>query len=287
MVLHNTILFPQTIFLRSSDATLLINEDLKSDILFELKNAIQIPNNIDGYIQLNNFKFINSFYNINANNNIFYYTLHSFGVSTNHSITIPIGNYNITNLLSYLNNALTGQLILTYDSMIFKINFKTAQYPDANYSFSLNDGTNNILSVLGFDEPTSLLWSVISPNLINLAGVQSLYICLENTNLASNTSKQSKLNNILECININVPTGNSQVYQNTTNTKYKIGTNSITSISIKIFDENYNLVDFNNTDWSISMNLIFVYNMEYIPHTNLDLQPIQDEQNNNDIITQN
>lgn len=280
MVLHNTVLFPQTIFLKSNDGTL-NNDSFKSSVFFELKNAISIPQNIDGYIQLNNFKFINSFYNINEFNNNFYYTYYNGSTYSNYSFELAVGNYNITTLLNALNTELTGRITLTYNSMTFKITFQAS----LGCGFTLNSGENNMLSVIGFDEATQLANSIISTNLINLAGVQSLYICMDNLSITSNTSKTSRLNNILECINIAVPTGNTQVYQNTTNTRYKIAENNITNLTIKMYDENYNLVDFNNTNWSLSINFIFVYNMEYKEAPNIGL--IQDNnQNDNPEIEQ-
>lgn len=279
MVVHNTILFPETIFLKSNDYSSLNNGTDKSDILFELKNRINIPNNINGYMQLNNFKFINSFYNINKYNNIFYYSINNNGVINDYQFSVNVGNYSINNLLTTLNNNLTGKITLTYDSLTFKINFVAVD----NILFKLKSGEKNMLYVLGFDEQTEYVSSIKSVNLINLTGVQSLYICINNLNLMSNAGKNSRLNNVLECINIAVPTGNSQIYQNTTNTKYKIGDTNINQMQINIYDENNNLVNFNNTNWSLSINIIFAYNMSYIAPTSLNLEGV-DNQIENQIV---
>lgn len=290
MVLHNTHLFPQLLFLRSSDYTTLNNDTAKSDIFFELKDTIIIPNNIDAYLQLNSFKFINSFYNINWTNNTFYYTYNDNGDIANFSRVIPVGNYSITELINYLNNELTGQMILTYDSKLFKIHFRTYNYPSFYYSFSINDGVNSILNVLGFDEPTPMQSYITSYNLINLAGVQCLYITFENLNITSNTAKLANLNNVLECINIDVKTGATQSFNNHTNTKFKINVPNISFLNIRIYDEKNNLVNFNNTDWFMTLSFIFAYKMDYKPPKLLDLlnynQPEQEQSlniNNNEL----
>ena len=87
MISHNTTIFPQQIFIKSNDYTILKNDKMKSDITFELKNFINIPNNVDAYIQLNSFKFMNAFYNINSTNNKFYYSI-SPNISTILNFTI-------------------------------------------------------------------------------------------------------------------------------------------------------------------------------------------------------
>jgi len=265
MVLHNTTIPPQQIFLRSNEYTILKNGNMKSNIFFELKNYIKIPNNVDAYLQLNSFKFINAFYNVSTSNNIFYYSL-SGSIGTVLSITITPGNYNITTFLNYLNDALGGSIVITYDSTSLKLRLQSSS------DFILRTGTNNCLKLMGFNnEDTVLTNDLYSTNLINLSGVQVLYLCIDNISLTSNTSTGSTTNNILESVNVDVLIGSSQSYYNGTNTKYRINPNDLSAIEVKIYDDNGNLVDFNNTDWYMSVSLIFAYKMEFKPTTYLDL----------------
>ena len=103
MVQHNTQLNPQQIFLKSNEG-ISNNSTKKSSISFELKNHITIPTNIDAYIQLNSYKFVNSFYNINTTNNIFYYSTSTIGIGIINNISIDIGNYNINVLYCFHNH---------------------------------------------------------------------------------------------------------------------------------------------------------------------------------------
>jgi len=273
MVIHNTILNPQQLFLKSNEGRL-NNSTKKSSISFELKNVITIPNNVDAYIQLNSFKFINAFYNISSTNNIFYYSVSTMGIEIidEHSIEIPIGNYNLTSLLDFLNGELLGYITITYSSSTFKLTF-TAD----SGTLMLRDGVNNCLRVLGFNNTDTIESNIlISPNLINLSGIQLLYIALTNFSIASNSSKDSIVNNILESVNIEVSTGTTQSFTTSSHHKYKIIDSSINKIDIDIYDENNELVDFNNTDFYLNMSFIFVYKMEHIEQKFLDL-------NNNDV----
>lgn len=258
MVQHNTQLNPQQIFLKSNEG-ISNNSTKKSSISFELKNHITIPTNIDAYIQLNSYKFVNSFYNINTTNNIFYYSTSTIGIGIINNISIDIGNYNITTLIDFLNTSLTGIMTFTYNQSTFKIKIIVN-----SGTMIIRNGVNNCLKVLGFNNVDTIETNELtSPNLINLTGVQILYLTLPNFTISSNSSKDSTINNILESVNIDVMAGVSQSFLSSLNTKYRILDNSISKIDIEIYDENNTLVDFNNSDWYLSISFIFAYKMEY------------------------
>ena len=273
MVLHNTTIDPIQIFLKSSEYTTLHNGSFKSDVSFELKNNINIPNNIDAYLQLNSFKFTNAFYNISSQNNMFYYSLSS-NINTILTVQIPIGQYTITNLLSSLNSSLNPNIVLSYSNTTFKITFTSS-----SYTFIIRSGQNDCLNVLGFSTGTTQSNNTTSTKLINLSGVQVVYLSLSNIKLSSNSSKSSTTSNILESINVDSLIGNTQSFYNNTNTRYKISDNYFNFIDIKLFDEYNRLLDFNNVDWFLNISVIFCYKFQYIPPKLLDLNN-QDNQDN-------
>lgn len=254
---HNTILKPEQIFLSSSENTL-SNGTAKSNLSFELKNQIHIPPNVECFIHLNSFKFVNSFYNIHSTNNKLYYSIDPY-INDILEIEIPIGNYSITTLITYINSQISP-ITATYSTSTFKITFTAAN------NFKFWNGNNNCLKVLGFnEEDTTETTSKTSPNLINLGGSQILYIVVNNLNLYSNGYKNSILNNVLESIPISVLAGVSQTYVNQNTTRYKINVDTINRLEILIYDENNNLVDFNNNNWYINLSFIFSYKNQYIP----------------------
>lgn len=264
---HDTTLNPIQIILKSSQAKL-NNGTKKSSISFELNQNIIIPNNIDGYIQLNSFKFINAFYNINSTNSVFYYSISSsgLGIFDIHSIDIPFGNYTIDTLVQFLNNELLGYITITYSVKTFKMNFVSSS------SFILRNGNNCCLKILGFNfEDTILSSNLTSPNLFNLSGVQMLYISVSNFNINSISSNNSLLNNIIQDINIETLAGTTQSFNNVSSSRYKIMNSLINKIDLDIFDENNTLVDFNNTDFFLTISIIFSYKMIYKEEMTLDL----------------
>jgi hypothetical protein len=269
-ILHNTIIPPSTIFLKSNDATSLLNGSLKSNISFDLRNKIFIPPNVNCFVQLNTFRFVNSIYNVNSTNNKFYYSVkHNTNIQSI-TLTIPVGNYSIISILQYLNTATAvHHMDFTYLDTLFKVNIAVS----SSREIHLMDGANNCYRLLGFVNynTTTYVTNLISDSIINLGGTQVLYISLENVNLSSNTSKQNANINIIESITVDVLIGSSQSFSNTNNSKFKVNENFINSINVKIYDEYGYLVDFNNVDWFLSIGLIFSYEAQYIAPQMLDL----------------
>jgi hypothetical protein len=271
---HDTTLNLIQIILKSSQGKQ-NNGSKKSSISFELNENIVIPNNVDCYILLKSFKFINSFYNINSTNNVFYYSIDSvigMGIIDIHNFEIPIGNYNITSFLAYLNVQLAGVMVITASNQTFKLTCTSSDI------IILRNGVNSCLKVLGFNfVDTVQAYEITSPNLFNLSGVQMLYICISNFNVSSISSINSYLNNVIQDINIETLAGTTQSFNNTSASRYKIMNSLINKIDLNIYDENNQLVDFNNTDFFINVSLIFSYKMQYKQEMSLNLKgPQQD-----------
>jgi hypothetical protein len=248
---HDTTIAPQQIFINSKYASTYNNLTKKSDIYFNLEHTITIPSNVDAYLQINTLKLTNVFYNVTTTNNVFYYNASS--------VQILPGNYSISVLISALNDALlSDSIVLIYDSLTFKISVNSVS------PVSLTLGENNCFNLLGISSDRIAAMLHVSDELINLSGVKVLYLTCKNIRIRSNGIQGSNLNNILESINLNVPIGSTLSYANSHNTKYKIDEYNISGINIAIYDENHDLVDFNNTDWYLSLSVIFSYKNQYI-----------------------
>ena len=259
---HDTTIDPMQIILKSSQG-IKKNGSKNSSISYELNQTIVVPGNVNCYIQLESFKFVNSFYNVNLTNNIFYYSINTgYGLADIYGMDIPIGNYSINTLVNYLNAQLAGTIIITSSTQTFKLTFTSAN------TFILRNGSK----LLGFElEDTTASTTLESTNLFNLSGVQMLYISIPNLNLSSVTTKNGTLNNIIQDINVESVTGSSQSFKNTTLSRYKVNNTLISNIVIDIYDENNEFVDFNNTNYYLNLSLIFSYKMEYKPDKSLDL----------------
>jgi len=141
------------------------------------------------------------------------------------------------------------------------------------HTIHLNNGANNCFKVLGFVnyDTTTYVSSLLSDSIINLSGTQVLYISLDNINISSNGCKSNTVINILESITMNALIGSSQSFSNVNNNKFLVNEYYINSIQVKIYDENNNLVDFNNCDWFLSLEVVFSYMNQYVAPQTLDL----------------
>ena len=250
MNILDTPILPINIFLRSSEYTTSNNGiSYKSNILFELNKPILSFPNMDTLIKLESFQFTNSFYCINEYNCNFYY---SYNLTQYTTFSIALGNYDIDSLMSYLNTSLSG-FTFSYNASTFKITIVNTT------AFNLYNGPSNIYEVLGFDDygTKTLLKTITSPYLFNLIGVQILHICVNNVNLNSYGLKNKTKYNIISSIHVTAPAGETQTFNN--GFMYQIGYEPLTSLNITIYNQDFNIVNFNNIDWFINISFQFIY----------------------------
>ena len=252
---------PICVYLRSSDYSSISDFD-KNNLRFDLNVPIESPPNMDVLVSLHSFSFTNSFYNINTNNNNFYYTVDNVHTI---STSIPIGNYDIDSLITELNGLFINTLVFTYSIKTLKITI-TSSTP-----FRLVTGTKNIYEVLGFDDVipyTTLTTTYTSPHLFNMIGIQCLNICINNLNMKSISVKNSVKYNIIDNILVTSVPGEVQHYCNHDNFRYVISDESIDFLNISILDQEFRMIDFNNIDWFIAIKFEFMYKKAFIFPTN-------------------
>jgi len=215
----------------------------------------------------------NIIYNINQYNNTLSVSKDPIdllkGVST---ITVPIGQYTITELLS----AITTQILqadqvpplnitITQDSLTQKIKFtdtirfifyNTTQYP------------STIWSVLGFDshvqqisifEAGPNLWTVRAPYIPNLSGSQYVNIL---SNLSENNSIDGQgVKSLLEIVSfydtpfgsMHTQTANTAEYATIMYTQPR----NLNNVIIKLVDEKYRPIDIENFPVTIVLKIYF------------------------------
>ncbi len=259
MDINDTPLPPTAIFVRSSNYTSIIDDNL-SNIMFELNTPIISYPNTELLISLDSFQFTNSFYTINENNCYFYY---SIDVSMTDKVTVNLtkGNYDIDNLMDYLNALLIGVFVFSYSLSTLKITIV------GSLPFKLMNGPNNVFELLGFDDVQESLYlvnSLTSPYLFNMMGVQVLHIVCPNLNIRSIGLKNSPKYNILASIQVLVTSGQTQTYLNSNYFRYKINDPTITFLNLVIYDQDFNVVNFNNIDWFCNINVSYNYVKPFI-----------------------
>jgi hypothetical protein len=215
---------------------------------------IEIDTQSTIYLSLQHAVIPYSFYNINETNNKLEFIINSLlDDNTPESIFISIGNYTASTLLLEIQNLLLKSgFYIKYNNINNKYEFTH----NANDFIILNTSTS--LSLLGFTESNheSKNRYLISDIIANLAPVRCLCI---STGYNSNSIRLSSLynSNILCSIPVNQNPYTIISYTNLTNHSINLNTNYLSNIAIKITDQNNNFINFNNLDWSVTLELNF------------------------------
>ena len=246
-----------------------MNGTMNSKINFEIPRFITKQSNILYHsLKLLHAEIPYSFYIINETNNVINLVIDSI----NHFLTIPVGNYNAFTLLTILN---------TIDNKItFSLNNSNGKYSiNSNFTFSvLNSST--LTKIIGGELNTTYNATPINnayvlnfPFAVNLLGTRNIYIkcnlILENLQTKTND------NQTLKSIPVNVPPFGLILYNNIENIESLVKNSQIDNLNIEIYDDDNNLINMNNQDWSITLELKTTLQVSY------NTQSIEEYLNNN------
>jgi hypothetical protein len=250
--------------LRSREYTQRYNGDDNSDILFQLDKVINVPHNVDVYCTLQTFRFINGMYNVPNSSHIFYWRGLKNGVWEDFQYAVPIGNWNINDLIIDLNNNV-DDIIFAYDPKTFKVSM-TAHAGQSHSEYEILPLQNNILARIGFDENTTISLlpteSIISPNLIDLLGTQNIYINIDDLQLGSISTQGYGHNSVLAHIPVIVPQATGETYSGN-GLMLKCGVKKITQLRVQLFTGEDKLAELNNTEFYLSLVFNFQYENEF------------------------
>jgi len=213
-------------------------------------------------VAIKSLQMVNSFYNINQYNNIWYYDQGGAELS----IVVPVGQYNITQLIAAIQQQfqLAGIVIGIIDNQItHKLSFSAV--PDISYYKTRPDGSlNPIHRILGIRSgiPLNPIKDYDAQAVHDLSGVKSVNITsnvLAGGMGISSRDSGSKLA-LLDVCPINVPFGavvhsdpvdlqlDSLTYDNVLN-------NNLTVVDIQLRDEDNNVLDSNDLNVVISLKI--------------------------------
>jgi len=208
---------------------------------------IEIPDGFHIYLSVVSCLIPYSFYNINNRNNVLQYSFDGITINT---LSIPIGNYNVNSLLSFLKSNLVA-FTITYNNITNKFTFT---HPTNNFMFM---SSSTCLQILGFNNNetiSSFIFSLTSVNCVNVYTIRTVQV---NSNLITYNINKVQKNNF--CILCSVPitcTPFSLIeYINRTNFKTNLFLNRISNIKIKLTDDNGNLIDLNGCHYSLTLQL--------------------------------
>ena len=234
------------------------NGAYNSDVLFPFKNIISnSQQEIDHCIfSVENCQFPVSFYNITTSNNQLYYSIDGGGTS---ALTITAGNYNSTTLrteiLQQLTNVGISNISITFSTISGKYTFTISAGEFTFYSSS------TIFKILGFTlgtNHTSITQNLSTTYPINLLGALKLKITSQAIHISNIDSLGASTNTLIE-VPISASNFGLILYHNTSNIHNILNQTSLNGIDILIMDDNSNLINFNNQDWSMSFLIKIIY----------------------------
>lgn len=217
-----------------------------------------------------------SFYCLSAsqkNNKLDIRETHSNGGDTNtYSITIPDGNYNITQLLSQIKTLLEAgsaynhTYTITYNRNTAKVSFLELEPQGSNIKAELlfasgANASNSCRRLLGFDavdvEFTASV-SASSQNIVDMAdGLDSLHI---SSNLVGDNIRSTNDTGELLIVPVNLEPFSILYFDDIIPFKHKLSQSSIKRIEIKMADANGNVIDFNNIPYTLILVAEFIEN---------------------------
>ena len=268
---ENFIREKRIISLNANNATTYKNGTYLSDMSFDFINILT-PDDSIVFVEagIGNAEIPCSFYNIETTNNVFNYKVNSI----NYSITVPIGNYNYSTLVTAMTTLFTANGHTMTFSLNKASNILTMTLSSAGTWNTID--SSSIYYVLGFNAST--VYNITSntitfPNLFNLLGQKKIKIYSNNISIDSYDSVNKSTSNLLSTISVSQPGFSMVVYQNVDGLYSRMRNHYLSTIDISIRDELNNLYNFNGVPWTLTINLILYRKIDVF------IQSLKTEQN--------
>lgn len=240
-------------FLTPSGSIRKNNGEFNSNLTFSIPNLYKNSQSIIySTARIIHAEIPNSFYIVNEYNNV----LHtSFG-----TYSIPYGNYNANTLMAYLKSVFPSNISISFSNSSGKFKFTS---PNTTFSI-LTDSNCGIL--LGFTNKLTYASTILGgintlemPYPANLYGTKNIYVRLPQLvldNLNTLTKDKFTICNIPK----NVSPYSVILFENATGS-YSVIKNDIkgldTNLVLELLDDQMNYIDFNNIEWSITLQFDF------------------------------
>tara|TARA_R110000803_G_scaffold21425_3_gene53987 strand:+ start:190 stop:1113 length:924 start_codon:yes stop_codon:yes gene_type:complete len=231
------------IVLSSANATQL-NGTLKSNLLFDFKALLlEDPATIHVTVGVVNAQIPVSFYTVNEYNNVLNTSIGA--------ITITKGNYTSSSLINELQ---TSFLAFGY-TMVITINRVTGKLIFTGTSdFTFTQPSSSFV-ILGFNNTISSTQNVLTaPFPLNLLGIQQIKVT-SNTLACYNSSSQGLGETDLLSVIQNTAPPFGMILYNNLNSFGLLKNTRVSQLDIQLKDETNEFIDFNNIDFSLTIQM--------------------------------
>ena len=253
----NTYIENKQIFItpKSSNSVTLLNGSKHSHIQIYLPNLITNTNETSLYhtCKICHLEIPYSFYVVNEYNNQLVINRNA-GALGNTVIEVPIGNYNALSLLETINQ------LFSDNSLDFELTFNST---NGKYTLTSSDyfyvNPSSIKKIVGLDDDIynsifdfmNEVYSLEFPYLVNTGGTKNIYI---RTNIITNNLNTANNDaNILKSVAIDVPPFGFIMYSNKEGIETLVKNREMNSLEIELLDDDLRQINFNNLEWSITI----------------------------------
>lgn len=258
--------------INSANALIKNNGTYNSDVVFKFPGLVKPEQHITSVqFQLVDAVLPVSFYNINYTNNTLNYQISS----VNYTITATPGNYNFNSLASQL----ISKFLANGHTFTITINKQTGIILLATPATNFILQVSSMFSVLGLllSNHISSSFSLTADYPLNLLGITKIKIQSINLNTYNVDSSNNGNSNNIGLIPVDQPSFGLIVYENKLSSKFLLRDNRVDEIDLQLLDQNNNLINFNNLDWSLTILIETIREIETL--SQIQMADILKEQN--------
>lgn len=226
-----------------------------SDIEFSIKDILKEADDVlYAHVSIESAQIPVSFYLINYNTNVLKYTIS--GNPTIQTLTLTRGNYGMTSLIKEMKSQFlaSGNVFsITFDIVKGKLTFSST----TNFTFLSAVSGSTLSEIIGFDSVAS--YSSVGNVLLgehpaSLIGIKKLKF--SSSNLRTSSVSSGGGGNLIGVISVSSPPYGLINYQSSSPSKGGLLLNrNISAIDVQVKDENNNFINFNNTEWSVTLSI--------------------------------
>lgn len=236
----------QAIYLDSNDALISISDAEK---IFYLNTPVIADAGIRILIGLTNLTIPNTVYNFNSSNNSI-----TFTQGTTETVSVSVGNYSASTLVTSLNSAITAaglDITVSFDEDNALFTFTGGS------AFTIDSAT--MFRQLGLKDqlPTASGTTYTATQVCDFAGATNLYVRIRNLSM-NNLDSRGKTSNIIASIVNNVNYGDYIFYTPPEVLYFMISEQQVSHIDIEITDQEGKIIDLNGSSFNMTLSIHFV-----------------------------
>jgi len=227
--------------LNSKYAKQFINNS-NSNCIFDI-GYIDVPPQTHLHMKFKNCIFPHSFYNINSSNNYIIFVANGL----TYTYIMDYGNYNAIQIVKWFNTNVAN-MTCSYNPITNRFTFI-----HSFYEFAFTNASSSLeLFGIAYYHKYSTDKKLVSEFCINLNPIQSIFI-QSNFNTGNIISLNPNLKNVIGIVPVNTHPNSLITYENINMNNSNLYVNNLNSVSLRITDQNNNIIDFNGLDWSVNL----------------------------------